>query len=58
MSEEKDFGKWMEEYKCGCSNVVRVKSELPGYCPIHGEDRKGIIYKLEEKDKIECGVIK
>lgn len=30
---------WIEEYKCGCSYIA-PRSELPGYCPRHGEDGK------------------
>lgn len=32
---------YLEEYeKCGCSFAARLKKELPGYCSIHGTDRK------------------
>jgi len=32
---------WFEEYKCGChSPEERVKRDLPGYCPKHGDDRR------------------
>lgn len=40
-------GAWMEEYKCGCSNVTALKNEALGYCPIHGEDKRHI-YRLTE----------
>jgi hypothetical protein len=30
---------YMEEYRCGCSNVG-YRGELPGYCPAHGENRR------------------
>lgn len=30
---------WLEEYRCGCTNVVERKADLPGYCPKHGENR-------------------
>lgn len=33
---------WWEEYRCGCvSETVKLKRELPGYCPQHGEDSRG-----------------
>jgi hypothetical protein len=34
---------WFEEYRCGCvsGNVVR-RRDLLGYCPTHGEDRRGV----------------
>ncbi len=31
---------WMEEFKCGCTNVVRFRSECFDYCPTHGQDRR------------------
>lgn len=34
---------WFEEYRCGCiSPTVLTKRELLGYCPQHGEDRRGV----------------
>lgn len=34
---------WFEEYKCGCvSEKVERKGDLPGYCPIHGDDRSNV----------------
>ena len=31
---------WLEEFKnCGCSNVVKRKKDVLGYCPVHGTDR-------------------
>lgn len=45
---------WLEEYKCGCSNVQRYKRELTGYCPQHGESRRypPSRYPLDEEDTI------
>lgn len=52
---EKENGRWLEEYNsCGCSNVQRLKRELPGYCPIHGNSRKNIYHLIEE---VECGLV-
>lgn len=47
---------WIEEYSCGCSSSVHKKSELLGYCALHGNPRKNIIlavkrYKLKKKSK-------
>lgn len=34
---------WFEEYACGCvSPTVPTRKELPGYCPRHGESRRGL----------------
>lgn len=34
---------WFEEYKCGCvSDVVKIKKDLSGFCPKHGNDVKKI----------------
>ncbi len=34
---------WFEEYRCGCiSDVTRVRRDLPGYCPKHGDNRRGM----------------
>lgn len=35
---------WFEEYrKCGCvSEKAARKSDLPGYCPTHGNDRSNV----------------
>ena len=33
---------WWEEYRCGCvSEPVKLKRELLGYCPTHGDDSRG-----------------
>lgn len=45
------FGIWLEEFKCGCSNVTATKREALGYCPIHGEDKRHS-YKLVEPVKV------
>lgn len=45
------LGRWLEEYKCGCSNVTAIKREALGYCPRHGEDRRNL-YKLTEPVKV------
>jgi len=34
---------WLEEFKCGCTNVIKTKREALGYCPVHGQDRRRII---------------
>lgn len=44
-------GVWLEEFKCGCSNVTATKKEALGYCPKHGEDKRHS-YKLVEPIKI------
>ena len=32
---------YLEEYeKCGCSFASKLKRDLPGYCSIHGTDRR------------------
>lgn len=34
---------WFEEYHCGCvSPTVATRKNLPGYCPTHGDDRRGV----------------
>lgn len=33
---------YIEEYHCGCSAGPLRRSELPGYCGHHGEDRRGL----------------
>ena len=38
---------WLEEFKCGCSNIVKVRKDAIGYCPIHGEDRRRITHVPE-----------
>lgn len=30
--------KWIYQYKCGCSDGPKKKSEMSEYCPIHGSD--------------------
>lgn len=45
------MGTWLEEYKCGCSNVTKFKNEALKYCPRHGAD-KIRIYKLHEAVKV------
>jgi len=34
----KTKGKWLAHYKCGCTNVQKLKKELTEYCPTHGHD--------------------
>ena len=43
---------WFEEYrKCGCvSDTVARKKDLPGYCPIHGNDRSNVFHIEESND--------
>lgn len=41
---------WMEEYRCGCTYEADRKSDLLGYCGIHGDDRNNL-YKLPIKEK-------
>ena len=31
-------GRYLEEYKCGCSQVEKLKRDLLGYCKYHGDD--------------------
>jgi hypothetical protein len=39
---------WWEGYKCGCvSDTVRLRRDLPGYCPTHGSDRRQIDKEVE-----------
>ena len=40
---------WTEEYRCGCvSEPVRVKKDLCGYCPTHGENRINIYRQSQD----------
>ena len=41
------LGRWMEEYKCGCTNVLESKADAVGYCPKHGDCLRHL-YKLRE----------
>jgi len=35
--------KWFEDYRCGCvSDLCDCKSDLLGFCAIHGADRRGV----------------
>ncbi len=47
----KSKGTWLEEYKCGCTNVTATKREALGYCPDHGEDRRRITKLLNPIEK-------
>jgi hypothetical protein len=31
---------WIETYKCGCQSAALKRSELLGYCGIHGSDKQ------------------
>jgi hypothetical protein len=48
MTEKVEKGKWLAEYKCGCTDVAVRKSDLLEYCEKHGENRLRI-YKLVRK---------
>lgn len=48
-------GRWLEEFRCGCSNVTQLKGDRVGYCPTHG-DNAIRIYKLVEP--VEIGLSK
>jgi len=42
---------WIEWYRlCGCSNVTKLRRELPGYCPRHGSDRRSY-HKIPAENK-------
>lgn len=44
---------WYEEYRCGCvSPLARVKRDLLGYCPRHGNTTARVY-----KESPSCGVI-
>jgi hypothetical protein len=48
---------WIEEYKsCACSFVARIKAELPGYCPKHGNDRRYKPSHIENDGKLAEGL--
>jgi len=48
--------KWIEEYACGGSTVGRTRAALPGYCPVHGDNRKHAPEKiLDPTDKLKTG---
>ena len=36
-------GRWLEEYRCGCSNVTTTKKDALGHCPMHGTDSRHVI---------------
>ena len=39
---------WFEEYACGCcSETVRAKKDLLGYCGKHGDDRRHLHADVE-----------
>ncbi len=52
--KRKEMGEWLEHYRCGCTNVTKLKKDLPGYCPTHGEDRLEPIIKLS--GSVEVGL--
>ena len=41
MTIERMFRQWMQEFKCGCTDVQDKKKELLGYCGTHGDDARG-----------------
>lgn len=38
--EERSKVIWIEEYMCGCWQDFDRKSDVLGYCPTHGADRR------------------
>lgn len=47
---------YLEEYeKCGCSFAAKFKRDLPGYCSIHGTDRKRCTKLQDPKNIFELG---
>ncbi len=49
---------YLEEYKkCGCSFATRLKRDLPGYCPIHGTDRKRCTKLPDPKNTFGLGFV-
>jgi hypothetical protein len=47
------MGRWLAEYRCGCTNVQQKKGELLEYCGKHGENRR-LVVKLPQET--ECGL--
>jgi hypothetical protein len=49
------LNKWFEEYSCGCvSPVVDLKRDLTGYCPRHGNSRRGLFKNdIQVERKVE-----
>ena len=40
---------WWEDYRCGCvSPTSKVKRDLPGYCPKHGDCRRQVWPQMPE----------
>ncbi len=37
-----EYGQWLEGYGCGCTHVEKTKKDLPGYCVVHGDDRREV----------------
>ncbi len=47
-------GAWyMEEYRCGCTFVAKLKRDLIGYCAYHGHDRRNV-YRVP-KNSVDLG---
>lgn len=42
---------YIEEYGCGCTNLLDFKNEAVGYCPTHGEDALRIYKIADEGDE-------
>lgn len=42
------MSRYFEEYRCGCVSASAKRRELTGYCPTHGESRRGIFREVKE----------
>ena len=48
-----EMGRWLAEYRCGCTLVRPLRRELLEYCGKHGENRRLVVKLLSET---ECGL--
>jgi hypothetical protein len=35
-------GRWLAEYRCGCTSVEKLKRDLLDYCALHGDSLRHI----------------
>lgn len=48
--------RWLEEYRvCSCSFLARIKKDLPGYCALHGTDRRRAPIRIPADDTEKLG---
>lgn len=54
---ERMFHQWMQEFKCGCTDVQDKRQQLLGYCGTHGDDPRGKAFKVlvTASSKLEKG---